>query len=756
MSTGKADYKEYIYQDIKNYVKQYEDTDACTPKILTESLLDTLADLSSDIAGNFHLSGEINEIANFRNELSSPLSMMIVGSFSVGKSSFINALLRKEVAVVNSTPTTAVVTKMVYGEVDKLVVHYKDGSCCECTPRKFAELTAESDVSQKELHSTIDYVVRTLPAEFLKKYTIIDTPGLNSIQNDHTEVTESVLDEADVVVWMYNASWALDNASFQNMKKLPRRIKPLVVINQMDTIDEDEDDEEEFLAEQRAKCGEHVLDVIGVSAKMALHGIKTGNSAFEQAGNISSFLAAIDKHVAPNIDCFKLEKISVPLALELKHLYDLKDNDDDELREDSSTIKKYADYVKSVSRSYALEKRLYREFFILYSGKSVLTQYEDVRASIEDGMRYADEHMAKLLQKFGHVLMAALLNQAVAMQQMGLNNAKENFYIAYYWYVELYKIGEKSVVSALCELCMAFGFVRTAVKWYEIAAKIRDKKAIVELALILHDGRGDQPADVQKAIPWLNKASQCSLKGSERARYCLVAWVFAGHIGEAKSLWGMENGESVVEKAWILLEEAIKIGYKPAILYKADCLYEGRYTVQDRLKAYLLYEQCNAIGKISVCYERDNFDLQMIIADNYLNGNNSFTQNIDQAIVWYKNAYNNGAIEGAYALGCLYASRFGGRSKYYKLAKQWLYKGVEKQHIDSAMTLAALEGKKGTASRRMGLLWIALRLSLKQLKPVTFAISACYLLLAMLPTFFITAGVSVAGWLIWLYCSVGK
>ena len=178
MSTGKADYKEYIYQDIKNYVKQYEDTDACTPKILTESLLDTLADLSSDIAGNFHLSGEINEIANFRNELSSPLSMMIVGSFSVGKSSFINALLRKEVAVVNSTPTTAVVTKMVYGEVDKLVVHYKDGSCCECTPRKFAELTAESDVSQKELHSTIDYVVRTLPAEFLKKYTIILRPCL--------------------------------------------------------------------------------------------------------------------------------------------------------------------------------------------------------------------------------------------------------------------------------------------------------------------------------------------------------------------------------------------------------------------------------------------------------------------------------------------------------------------------------------------------------------------------------------------------
>ena len=58
---------------------------------------------------------------------SEPLMLVVMGSFSTGKSSFINALLGEEIAAVEEKPTTAVVTKFCYGQQDKLLLHFRDG-----------------------------------------------------------------------------------------------------------------------------------------------------------------------------------------------------------------------------------------------------------------------------------------------------------------------------------------------------------------------------------------------------------------------------------------------------------------------------------------------------------------------------------------------------------------------------------------------------------------------------------------------------
>ena len=43
--------------------------------------------------------------------LKSPLQVMVMGAFSTGKSSFVNALLGENVTAVEALPTTAVITK---------------------------------------------------------------------------------------------------------------------------------------------------------------------------------------------------------------------------------------------------------------------------------------------------------------------------------------------------------------------------------------------------------------------------------------------------------------------------------------------------------------------------------------------------------------------------------------------------------------------------------------------------------------------
>lgn len=261
-----------------------------TSDVLIRKITDCLDDIKAFAKNSLTMNSVVERLDDMRTSLNSPLCLMIMGGFSVGKSSFINALLRKDVTAVNSTPTTAVVCKLVYGESDRLFVHFKSGAVQEYTPAKFAELTAESDPKQKDFHNSIKFVLRTLPAEFLKSYTIIDTPGLNSAQADHTDVTTEIMNDADAVIWMFDARWAAGREDISYMNKLAQRLKPLVVVNQMDWIDPDEMDPDELLDDVKAKCGQHIMDVVGVSAKMSLEGIKRNNQALEDEGNISGFM----------------------------------------------------------------------------------------------------------------------------------------------------------------------------------------------------------------------------------------------------------------------------------------------------------------------------------------------------------------------------------------------------------------------------------------------------------------------------------
>ena len=85
----------------------------------------------------------LDEIISHTSE---PLMLMVMGSFSTGKSSYINALVGEEIAAVEAKPTTAVVTKLCYGEQDKLLLHFRDGRVQAATPKEFNRMTAVNDI----------------------------------------------------------------------------------------------------------------------------------------------------------------------------------------------------------------------------------------------------------------------------------------------------------------------------------------------------------------------------------------------------------------------------------------------------------------------------------------------------------------------------------------------------------------------------------------------------------------------------------
>ncbi|NCB53856.1 MAG: dynamin, partial [Epsilonproteobacteria bacterium] len=56
-----------------------------------------------------------------------PMKVAITGQFSSGKSTFLNALLAKNILPTGITPVTSKVNYIRYGDAFKIRVHYKDG-----------------------------------------------------------------------------------------------------------------------------------------------------------------------------------------------------------------------------------------------------------------------------------------------------------------------------------------------------------------------------------------------------------------------------------------------------------------------------------------------------------------------------------------------------------------------------------------------------------------------------------------------------
>ena len=191
----------------------------------------------------------MDEIITYTAE---PLMLMVMGSFSTGKSSFINALVGEEIAAVEAKPTTAVVTKLCYGTQDKLFLHFRDGKVQLATPQEFSRMTAVNDEAQlNEIHDKLDYVERQMPIGILKEVSIIDSPGLNDVVEKHSEATERFVSKADTVLWMFSTVQLATREEMAAMDKLTPRLKPIAVINKMDLIDEEEDDQQEFLTKRR-------------------------------------------------------------------------------------------------------------------------------------------------------------------------------------------------------------------------------------------------------------------------------------------------------------------------------------------------------------------------------------------------------------------------------------------------------------------------------------------------------------------------
>jgi small GTP-binding protein len=219
-------------------------------------------------------------------------NLLVVGRFSRGKSTLMNALLGGDLLPTGIVPLTSVITTVRYGSRKQVVLHFNGRSLNREVP--LAQL-AEYVTQQSNPGNVKDlaYAEIELPVEILRRgFFFVDSPGLGSSIAENTQTTERFLPEADAFVLVTSYDSPLSEEEDRILHRIRITNKRLfVVVNKQDTASaEDQKQALAFVAErlERFSFSEEPL-VFSLSARQALLAKQAGDQKGMEESGMASF-----------------------------------------------------------------------------------------------------------------------------------------------------------------------------------------------------------------------------------------------------------------------------------------------------------------------------------------------------------------------------------------------------------------------------------------------------------------------------------
>ncbi len=294
-------------------------------KVFTNDFKGELARLVNDLNDpSLHISEQIKESLNLLiDTLNEPPLIAVIGQFSSGKSTFLNALLSQDILPSGLTPVTAKAVRLKFAKMPLLSVKFINGS---------EGLLASSDLAElNKLGEQVSSMTLYAPSEILKEINFIDTPGLNSLRDADTKETKNTLKKVSGAIWLSLANNAAKASELESIKEILKAndLKAICLINQKDKLSEEE--LESLLKHARQTYGELFEDIIAISSKQALLGITNNDKSPLEASNFNEALKAIkecflDKSFKENFIKVRAKKIVKLLTNEQEKHLEIYDN----------------------------------------------------------------------------------------------------------------------------------------------------------------------------------------------------------------------------------------------------------------------------------------------------------------------------------------------------------------------------------------------------------------------------------------------
>lgn len=225
-------------------------------------------------------------------------NLMVVGRFSRGKSTLMNAILGRDHLPTGIVPLTSVITTVRYGSRKQVVLHFIDSGLSHEVPlsQLAAYVTQQANPGNVK---RIAYAEIQLRIEILRRgLFFVDSPGLGSPIIENTLTTERFLPEADAFVLVTSYESPISDEEDRILHRIRLTNKKLfVVLNKQDTVRATErEDALRFVAEQLQEFRlPNVSPVYSISARQALEAKQSGDTIQLEESGIRSFESELSR-----------------------------------------------------------------------------------------------------------------------------------------------------------------------------------------------------------------------------------------------------------------------------------------------------------------------------------------------------------------------------------------------------------------------------------------------------------------------------
>lgn len=174
-------------------------------------------------------------------------SLVVIGEMKHGKSTFLNAMLRKPVFPKDVREATAAVTFLKHNNTvreehpdwcDKAVVEFKDRPCMVVDHLDLGKYTTCLHKGEINVAEDVKCVTIYSDSPFVNdNVTVVDTPGMNTPNAMHEQITRDQIDRSHAAVFLFKAGEAGKKSDYEFLGSTARKIdRFFFVVNRIDEI----------------------------------------------------------------------------------------------------------------------------------------------------------------------------------------------------------------------------------------------------------------------------------------------------------------------------------------------------------------------------------------------------------------------------------------------------------------------------------------------------------------------------------------
>jgi GTP-binding protein EngB required for normal cell division len=190
-----------------------------------------LLEIISDVCNRFQMISLTRQLEAAQTLLSEnpPIDVAVLGQFKAGKSSFLNSLLHQSVLPVGAIPVTTAVTRLQYGQKERVLVRHFNGHTTDIPLNDIVKYTSEAENQGNSKNVAI--VDIELPS--MLQYPglrLVDTPGLGSVYKYHQSASEDWLPSVGTALLAVSSDRPLSEHDLELIRELTSHTPNIILL----------------------------------------------------------------------------------------------------------------------------------------------------------------------------------------------------------------------------------------------------------------------------------------------------------------------------------------------------------------------------------------------------------------------------------------------------------------------------------------------------------------------------------------------